>query len=90
MEKNLKNISLKMENKTIKKLNKIEKICLVGAIVGVSSIFYVTGLDIYNQNKKNKITDYGATLLLSSCAVYLLSLRKRNELKNKKNYFYKI
>ena len=70
----------KMENKTRRIYNKIEKICLVGIISGLSCLSVETLSDYY-QNKNNITTHKLITLGLLdlvglACVGYSLSLRK--------------
>ena len=77
-----------MKNETRKKLNGIEKICLIGIIGGLSFLSIETGLDYY-QNKNN-ITKYKLVILGLldiiglACVGYSQSLKKDRE-----NYYYK-
>lgn len=79
-----------MINKIKKKLNGMEKICLVGAIAGMSLLFYGTGLDIYNsminQDKKNNFTSRGAGLLLLSGIGYFISSKNKDNSEDIKKY----
>lgn len=82
-----------MENKT-RKLNGIEKICLIGIISGTSLLCSGVGLDVYNsmvnQNRKNNLKQYGALLLISSGLGYTryLALSEEDKKLSSKRKFY--
>lgn len=76
-----------MKNEIKKKLKGIEKICLVGAMIGGSFFLYGAGLEIFSSKEnQNNFTGYGASAYIISLTGYLFASGKRNELENMKKY----